>query len=79
MLKLSELLLVVFNMALQKNQSISPPSDLKEENDVFNGVWMQTVLHFAENQGHKTNESKLYVMYIQRSKPFQIFCKEKKW
>ena len=61
-------------MALQKNQRTSPPSDLKEENDIFNGVWMQTVLHLAKNQGHKTNGSKLYVRYnTQRSK---IFCKE---
>ena len=49
MLKRSELSLFVFNVALQKNQSTSPPSDLKEENHVFNGVWMQTVLHLAEN------------------------------
>ena len=34
---------------------------MEEENDVFNGVWMQTVLHLAENQGQKTNGSNLYV------------------
>ena len=33
-------------MALKKKKS-SPPSDMKEENDVFNGVWIQTVLHLV--------------------------------
>ena len=74
MLKWSDSSLFVFNMILQKKQN-SSPSDMKEENDDFNGVWMQTVLHLAENQGHKTNGNKLYMCV--RHQEFLDFLK--KW
>ena len=48
----------------------------KEENDVLNDVWMQTVLLLAVNQGYKTNVNKVYVTYnIIRSKRFYKLCK----